>query len=182
MACRLEPTHDLLAFSGLPVGIFNSVVQPLVRPVIGIRSDGLDRPHVATQFVRHDHARLTKLPDQPGEEASGGPAVAASLNQDIENIAIGIDGAPEPELPAANRNDGLIHVPLVTSLWSIPTNAIGIMTTKAVDPEPNSFPADDHPALGEQILHVGRAQGKAVVGLDRIGDDLTRKAKPLQPG
>ena len=88
MACRLEPTHDLLAFSGLPVGIFNSVVQPLVRPVIGIRSDGLDRPHVATQFVRHDHARLTKLPDQPGEEASGSPAVAASLNQDIEPLRV----------------------------------------------------------------------------------------------
>jgi hypothetical protein len=147
----------------------------------GIRSDGLGRPHVAAQFVRHDHARLTKLPDQSGEEASRSPAVAASLNQDIENIAIGINGAPEPEPLPADRDGGLIHVPLVTRVWSIPTYAIGKMTTKAVDLEPNSLPTDDDPALGEQILNIRGVQGKAVVGPDRIGDDLTRKAKPLQP-
>ncbi|MNE68314.1 hypothetical protein D3C80_1639680 [compost metagenome] len=73
-------------------------------------------------------------------------------------------------------------MPFVVWLGSVPTNAASKMAAKAIDPEANRFPADDHPALGEQILHVGRAQGKAVVGPDRIGDDLTRKAKPLQPG
>ncbi len=66
MSRRLEPTDYLLTFAVLPVGIFNSVVQPLVRPMIGIRSDGLDRPHVAAQLVRHDLPRKAK-PLQPGE-------------------------------------------------------------------------------------------------------------------
>lgn len=107
-------------FSGLPVRIFNSVVQTLVRSVMGIGSDGLDRLNKAAQFVRHDRPRLTKLPYQCGDEASGRPAVAASLNQDIENISTGINGVPEPELPAVHRNDGLIHVPVVVGFWPVP--------------------------------------------------------------
>lgn len=42
--------------------------------------------------------------------------------------------------------------------------------------------ADNDPALGKQVLHIGSAQGKVVIGPDRIGDNLTRKTKPLQPG
>lgn len=162
--------------------IFNSVVQALVRTMIGIWRDGLYRLEVAAELVRHDDARLAKLPDQPGEEASGGLGVATWLNQNVEYITVSVDCPPEPEFLAADHNDSLIHVPLIIRLWPVPANAGGKMAAKAIDPQSNSFSADDHAALREQILHIGRAQSKSVISPNRISDDLTWKTKTLQTG
>jgi len=77
---RLEPTHDLLAFPGQTVGVFDPVVQTLVRPMVGVWSDDPDLCDVATKLVRHDHARLAKLPDQPEKDALCSLRVATCLN------------------------------------------------------------------------------------------------------
>jgi len=109
---RFEPPHDLLAFSGQPVRVFNSVVQALMRPMIGIRRQGLYKLDVAAKLVRHDDARLAKLPDQSGEETLGRLGVAAPLNQDVEHIAISIDRPPEPDFcpPIAMTASSICHL------------------------------------------------------------------------
>lgn len=56
------------------------------------------------------------------------------------------------------------------------------MAAKAVDPKANNFPADDDTALSKKILHIGRTQSKVVIGPHRVGNNLTRKTKPLQLG
>lgn len=48
--------------------------------MVGVWSDTADRCKVAARLVRHDHARLAKLSDQPEEEALGSLRVATSLN------------------------------------------------------------------------------------------------------
>lgn len=114
--------------------------------MVGVWSDTADRCDVDAKLVRHDHARLAKLPDQPEEEALCSLRVATPLNLDVENITIGINGATESEFPAANRDDGLIHMPLIIKFWAIPADAIRKMAAKAVDPKANNFPADDDTA------------------------------------
>ena len=99
--------------------IFNSVVKALMGPMISIRRQVLYRLDVAAQLVRHDDAWLTELFDQPGEKTLGSLGVTAGLNQNVENIAVGVNCPPKPEFLSADRDDRLIHVPLVVWLWPV---------------------------------------------------------------
>ena len=98
-----------------------------MRPMIGIRRQGLYKLDVAAKLVRHDDARLAKLPDQSGEETLGRPGVAAPLNQDVEHIAISIDRPPEPELLSAiaMTASSICHMWTAPSLQELFDNLIG---------------------------------------------------------
>lgn len=150
--------------------------------MIGIWRDFLYWLGIAAQLIRHNDTWLTVLPDQSGEKTLGSLCVTACLNQNIKNIAICVNGPPKPILLSPNRDDNLINVPFVVWLWSIPADTVRKMTTKAINPETNGFPADNDAALGKQVFHIGRAQRKPVIGPYCISDNLTRKTKSLQPG
>lgn len=149
--------------------------------MISIRRDGLYGLDVAAKLVRYDDAWCPKLLDPSGEKPSRGLGVAPSLNQNIENITVSINRTPEPEFLSANGDDDLIHMPLVIRLGPVPADAGGKMAGEAIDPQSNSSLADDDASLGKQVLNIGCAQGKAMIGSDRISDNLTRKSKPFQP-
>jgi len=151
LAGRFEPPHDLLSLPGLAVCVFNSVIQALVGSMISIRGQILYRLYVAAQLVRHDDTRFTELLDQSGEKALGSLGVAASLNQNVEYVTIGINGPPEPEFLSTDRDDGLIHMPLIVRLGPVSANAVGKMSAKAVDPETNRFPAHDNTAFSKKV-------------------------------
>lgn len=142
----------------------------------------LYRLGVAAQLVRHHDPRLTELRDQLGEKAPGSLGVTVCLNQYIKNIAVGVDCPPEPELLPSDHDDGLIDMPLVVWLRSVPANTVGKMMTKAIDPKTYRFSADDNTALCQKIFNIGRAQGKSVIGSIRVGYNFTWKTKPLQAG
>jgi len=150
--------------------------------MISIRGQILYRLYVAAQLVRHDDTRFTELLDQSGEKALGSLGVAASLNQNVEYVTIGINGPPEPEFLSTDRDDGLIHMPLIVRLGPVSANAVGKMSAKAVDPETNRFPAHDNTAFSKKVFHIGRAQSKPMIGPDRVGDNFTRKTKPESGG
>ena len=59
-------------------------------------------------------------------------------------------------------------------------DAIGEMTTEAVDPFPDCFPADVHAVLGLQSLDIRRPRRKAVIRPDRVGDDFTGETVALK--
>jgi hypothetical protein len=122
------------------------------------------------------------LLDQPGEKALGSLGVTASLNQNVENIAFCVNCPPEPEFLSADRDGYLIDVPLVVWLWSVPANAVGKMTAKAIDPKTNGFPADNYATLAKKVFHIRCAESKPVIHPHCVGDNLTRKTKPLQAG
>ena len=51
---------------------------------------------VASQLVRHDHARhVLKAFEQPSEESFRGSGVSPWLNEDVEHDAVLVDGPPE---------------------------------------------------------------------------------------
>ena len=102
------------------------------------------------------------------------------MHEDVERVAIGVNRPPEPVFSAAYRDDDLVQMPLVRRPRPIPPDAGGKLRAKAVNPKPDALAADDHAALCQKVLDVSRAQGKAVIGPDGIGNDLTGKAKPLQ--
>ena len=93
-------------------------------------------------------------------------------------ITFRINYSPEPERSPGNRNGDLIHIQLIIRSWPVFANTMSKMAAKAIDPGADSFPADDHGMLSQQILHIGRTEHKPVIGPYCIRDNLTRNAPP----
>ncbi len=67
-------------------------------------------------------------------------------------------------------------------LWPVAADATRKVRTKPLDPKPDSFPADKHARLCEQVFNIRCAHRKLMVRSHRIGDNFARKTKPLQTG
>tara|TARA_R110002050_G_scaffold212048_1_gene348087 strand:- start:3964 stop:4371 length:408 start_codon:yes stop_codon:yes gene_type:complete len=71
-------------------------------------------------------------------------------------------------------------VPLVVRPWTIPPDAICKVSTKAIDLEPDRFPADYHATRSQKIFSIRFAQGKPMVRPHSVRNDLTRVADAFQ--
>lgn len=104
------------------------------------------------------------------------------LHEDIQHISVCVHCPPEAVFAAIYRDDDFAQMPFVGRRRPIAFDKIGEMETKAVHPFPDGFPADRHTSFGEQVLDISRAERKAVLDPDRIGDDLAREAVTFQAG
>ena len=75
-----------------------------------------------------------------------------------------------------------VHVPFVARRRPIAPDTSGEMSAEAIDPKPDCFPADRDAPLCEQIFNIPCAEGKTVIGPNRLSDDLARKTKAFQAG
>ena len=96
----MSPLGRLLKQSpaGQWVRPFDTIVKPLICPVVRIWCQGFNWFDVATQFVRYDDARLTEPINQPLQKTLGSFGIAVFLNEDIKNITIRVDSPPQPFL------------------------------------------------------------------------------------
>ena len=95
MAGRLEATHRSFTLTRRLMGVLSAVVEAFVLAMLHAGHDLLVRCLVAAQLVGDQHARhiLTAF-EQLAEELLGGRLVAPALDQDIQHVAVLIDGAP----------------------------------------------------------------------------------------
>ena len=109
---RSKALHCPLASPQGQVRILCPVVEALVRAM-------LDRRHVRTPGggigaeLVGDHAsgRTALLLEKAPQQALCRLGIASRLHNFIEDIAVLIDGAPEPVLLAADADDDLVEVP-----------------------------------------------------------------------
>jgi hypothetical protein len=80
MPRRLEPSHDLLSSSGMPMRCLSAIVQPLVGAMIGTRAITPQGDGVALQRVGHRDARGALLPHQRVQKALGRCGIPALLH------------------------------------------------------------------------------------------------------
>ena len=60
--------------------------------------------------------------------------VSSTLDQDVENDAVLIDGVPEPVWLAGDRDDDLIHMPFVAASRRAPADLIGECLAELLPP------------------------------------------------
>ena len=135
------------------------------------------RGAIGTEFVRDHDARwrgrrFQELPHEPLRRAG----VSAGLNQDIENEAILIDGAPKPVLLARNRDDDFIHMPLVATCRSTPAELIGEGFAELLSPSAHGLIGHANPTRRKHLLYHPKAERKSEVEPDCIAYHLGRKA------
>ncbi len=152
---------------------FRPVVQPLMLPVFDAGHDVLFRRGVALEFIGDDHARNVKQTfEQLAKEPFGGVPVSAALRQDVQNVAVLIDGAPQVVKLAVHGEIDFIEMPLIASLGAATSQGIGEFLAKFQAPLPDGFVTDDRTTCGQQLLDVTKAEAKTVVEPNGVADDF----------
>src|SRR5262249_23551306 len=105
----------------------------------------------------------------------GRGCVAPALDQNVEDISGLVDRAPQIVLVAADPDEHLVHVPLVSGLWSASLQRIGEDPAKAQAPLADALIADDDPTRRQDQLNISQAQAEAVIEPDRMLDDRGRE-------
>jgi hypothetical protein len=155
------------------MGILRSVIETFVLTVLDAGHDLSLGGRVASQLIGDQHTRRAALLlKQLAEQAFGGLLIAPALDEDIENEAFLIDGAPEPVLLAGDGDDDLIEVPLVAAARGSPTDAVGKFPSEFQAPLPDRLVCDRDAASCQHRFDHAQAQREPEIEPDRVADEL----------
>jgi hypothetical protein len=104
---RLEPLHDPLSSSGWLMGVFGSVIEALVLPMLDRGQISRFGSGVALQLVGDEHTRGSSLLlEELAEQTFGGLLVAPALDENIET---------KPSWSTARQSQGFFPATLMTT-------------------------------------------------------------------
>src|SRR5580692_7496737 len=134
------------------------------------------RSAVRTELVRdHDARRCDGGFQELPHELLRSATVSSTLDQDVENEAILIDGAPEPVPLARDRNDDLIHMPFVAASGRTLTDAIRVSLAELPSPLAHGFIRHANPARRQPLLDHAQTQGKPEIEPNGTADYFRRE-------
>jgi hypothetical protein len=107
---------------------------------------------------------------------SSGSLIPLSLNQHLEDLAFGIDGAPEVHPPTANPNEHFVQVPLTVRFQTPRPQPACNCWSEGENPAPDSLVGYSESTLGQELLNIAVAEGEAQVEPDRTLNDVVREA------
>ena len=132
---RFETLHDAFASPGRLMRILSPIVQAFMLAMIDVKAHLRPRSAVGSELVRdHDAGRRDRRFQEFRHELLRRAGVSAALDQDVENEIVLINGAPEPVLFAADRDDDLIHVPFVPASRRALADPIGERLAEFLSP------------------------------------------------
>jgi len=104
------------------------------------------------------------------------PFVPPSLDQHVEDLALGVDGAPQIDHPAIDFQIDFVQVPRRMGFGSAFAQVRCDHRPEMVHPAPDGLIGDHDPAFRQQIFDVAEAQREPNIEPDRVLDDFGRKA------
>ena len=109
---------------------------------------------------------------QLSEEAFSRTPIAARLEQDVDHVAVLVNGAPEIVLLTPNVHEEFIQVPRITQATLSPLEPTSILGTELPAPLSDGLVGDHDSPLCKELLDISEAQAEAVVEPDGVADDL----------
>src|SRR5580700_9200217 len=103
-------------------------------------------------------------------------ACLLGLDQHVDDLALGVDGAPQIDHAAGNLEINLVKMPSRVRLGATPTQICRDHRPEMVHPAPNRFVRDRDSALRQQIFNVAEAQSESKIQPDRLLNDRRREA------
>jgi hypothetical protein len=104
-----------------------------------------------------------------------GSLVSFGLNQNIEDLALGVDGAPKIDHSAIDFQIDLIKMPRGARLRAALSQTGSDRRSEVIDPASNGLVGDRDPALCEQFFDVSKAQRKPDLEPNCLLYDLRRE-------
>ncbi len=154
--------------------ILRSIVESLMLPVLNTRHDFSFRRAVAPQLVGDDHARhVPQTLQQLTEEALGGFLIPATLNQNVQHVAILVHGSPQVMILATDLDEYFIEVPLVARAGTSSTQLISVCLAELQAPFSDRLIGNDNATHSHNLFDIAKAQSEAEVEPHCVADDLS---------
>src|SRR5437763_12901235 len=183
LTCRFEFPHFLLSQSCGLVRVLSSIVQSFVLAMLHTRENLPFRRSITLQLISDDHAWHILQPfEQFPKESFGCFFVASALYEDIQHVAVLIHRSPQVMLLTSNRENHLIHIPLVATTRAATAQFIGRGLTKCEAPLSHRFISDDDTALGQNFLNITETEREAEIQPHSVTDNLGWETKPFVVG
>jgi hypothetical protein len=97
------------------------------------------------------------------------------LYENIQHVAVLIDGTPQVMPVAIDGENHLIQVPLITRTGTATPERIGILLAERAAPFADGFVGHDDPMDPEQLFDIAIAEAEAVIQLDTVANNLGGK-------
>jgi hypothetical protein len=101
--------------------------------------------------------------EQFAEESLGRLAVTRNLEQDIEDVAVLVDSAPQVLSLTSNGYEHFNQEPLIARSRLPSPQVTSVLRTEAVTPSSDGFVAHRNPAVSEQLFDFTKAEREPVV-------------------
>ncbi len=107
---------------------------------------------VGAQLIR-DHLfwREPLLSHQLAHELDGRALVPSALNQDLEDLALVVDGTPQIHMLAGDPDDHFVEMPAITRSRTAPPQSPSDRRSEFEHPTANALVGDVEPTLGEAV-------------------------------
>src|SRR5229473_704706 len=166
----LAPSHYL-------VRILGPIVLPQALLMVAGKPKMLEGRAIGAQLVaRHPLRCEALLAEQLAHELDGRKPVSTTLNQDLEDLALMIDGTPQIHVLARNPDDHFVEMPAITRARTAPPQSPSDRRSEFEHPTANALVGDVEPTLGKELLNIAIAQGETKVQPDGVLDDDRWKA------
>src|SRR5499427_6641661 len=124
----LEPLHAMLPLARRPMGVLTPVIE---IATLAMFHPGGDLPFgraITLELVRDDHPwHVLQALEQLAKELLRRVLVAAALHQNVEDVVILVNRAPQVMALPVDRQKHFVQVPLVPWLGASPLEPIGIV-------------------------------------------------------
>src|ERR1700732_3807061 len=139
----------------------------------------LEGSAVGAQLVgRHSRRREALLAEQLAHQLDGRRPVSTALDQDLEDLALVVDGTPQIHVLARDPDDHFVEMPAITRSRTAPPQSSSDRRSEFEHPTANALVGDVEPTLGKQFLNIAIAQGEAQVEPDRVLNHGRRETVP----
>ena len=100
----------------------------------------------------------------------------SALNQDINNLALGIHCSPQIGSLSLDSHHYFIEMPFITGLWTMLANLGGVIMSKVFSPITNGFIAYLNTPIEHHFLDITIAESKGVIKPNAVVDNLNGKS------
>lgn len=174
----------LLSFSSSDheVGVLRPIVLPHPTGLMTLLNlQYFQHRSIRRQLIRDDDLGADPgVAQQPPKQLQRRMLVSSLLDQDVQNLTLVIDGAPQIHPPPADPNDHFVQMPATRWLRATSAKVRRNQRPELDHPTPDRLPADDDVALRHQFFDVPDTEREAEIQPDRLTNHSPRKAVPLE--
>src|SRR5258708_6582568 len=138
------------------------ILRPIVLPqallMVAAKPEMLEGSAVGAQLVgRHPRRRESLLAEQLAHQLDGRRPVSTTLDQDLEDLTLVVDGTPQIHVLARDPDDHFVEMPAITRSRTAPSQAPRDRRSEFEHPTANALVEDVEATLGKQLLDIAIA-------------------------